>query len=145
MNGKRYSLYLSDSHRELIEAIEKAGKDRGSQSVVFREALKLYFRTDQIAQELAGFERRMAAAYREQDRQMRRLRNELQILMAFFDLFVRSYYVHTPTVPAEAVEGAAASAKLRYENLLRQLPKVLQGSTAGLAGLAVKFGDGFET
>ena len=75
---------------------------------------------------------------------MRRLRNELQILMAFFDLFVRSCYVHTPTVPPEAVEGAAASAMLRYENLLRQLPNVLQGAT-GLAGLAVKPYDGFET
>jgi hypothetical protein len=143
MNLKRYSLYLSDSHKELVEAIEAAAKDKGSQSVVFREALKTYFRTDQITQELARFERRMAAAFREQDRQMRRLRNDLQILMAFFDLFARSYYVHTPTVPSEAVEGAAASARLRYEKLLRQLPEVLQGAT-GLAGLVVKLDDGFD-
>jgi hypothetical protein len=51
--------------------------------------------------------------------------DHLQIIMAFFDLFVRSYYVHAPTVPLEAFEGAADSAKLRNENLLRQLPKVL--------------------
>ena len=69
--------------------------------------------------------------------------DDLQIIMAFFDLFMRSYYVQTPTVPPEAFEGAAASAKLRYENLLRQLPKVLQGAT-GLASLAVKLDDGFE-
>jgi hypothetical protein len=142
MNGKRYSLYLSDSHNGLIEAIEAAAKDKGSQSVVFREALKTYFRTDQITRELTGFERRMATAFLEQSRQMRRLRNDLQILMAFFDLFARSYYVHTPTVPSEAIEGATASARLRYENLLRQLPEVLQGAT-GLAGVSVKLDDSF--
>jgi hypothetical protein len=143
MNGKRYSLYLSETENELVGAIEAAAKSKGSQSAVFREALKAYFRTDLITHELAEFERRIAATYREQGRQMRRLRNDLQILIAFFDLFARSYYVHTPSVPAEAVDAAAAVAKLRYEKLLRQLPEVLQGAT-GLVSVSANLDNGFE-
>jgi hypothetical protein len=142
MDGKRYNIYISET--EQVEGIEAIVKAKGwSKSDVFREALRAYLRHDAISCELAQFERRQAATFREQGRQMQRLRNDLQILMAFFDLFARSYYVHTPSVPPEAVDAAATSAKLRYERLLQQLPDVLQGAT-GLINVSVGLDIGFD-
>jgi len=135
MSAKRYCVYVSD--KDLMEGLEATASAKGwSRNDVFREALRTYLRQDAIRSELGEFECRMAATYRELDHQMTRLRNELQILMAFFDLFTRSYFVHTPSIPAEAVDAAAAGAKLRYERLLRQLPEVLQGVT-GLIRVSV--------
>lgn len=135
MSAKRYCVYVSD--KDLMEGLEATASAKGwSRNDVFREALRTYLRQDAIRSELAEFECRMAATYRELDRQMKRLRNDLQILMAFFDLFTRSYFVHTPSIPAEAVDTAAVAAKLRYERLLRQLPEVLQGVT-GLIRVSV--------
>jgi hypothetical protein len=143
MDGKRYNIYISEA--EQVEGIEAIVKSKGwSKSDVFREALRTYLRHDAISTELTQFERRQAATFRELGRQTQRLRTDLQILMAFFDLFARSYYVHTPTVPSEAVDAAATSAKLRYERLLQQLPKVLQGAT-GLIQVSVGLDTGFDS
>jgi hypothetical protein len=143
MNAKRYCVYISE--QELIVAIEAIVQAKGwSKNDVFRESLRTYLRQDAITVELAEFERRQAATFREQGRHMRRLKNDFQILMAFFDLFARSYYVHTPSVPQEAVESAAASAKLRYERLLQQLPGVLQGAT-GLMQVSLGLNADFDS
>lgn len=143
MRAKRYCIYISE--QQLIDAIEAMARVKGwSKNDVFREALRTYLRQDAIATELAEFERRQAATFREQGRHMRRLKNDFQILMAFFDLFARSYYVHTPSVPQEAVESAAASAKLRYERLFQQLPGVLQGAT-GLIQVSVGLDAQFDS
>jgi hypothetical protein len=64
--------------------------------------------------------------------------------MAFFDLFARSYYVHAPSVPPEAVGAAATTAKLRCQRLLRQRPDVLPGAS-GLIRVSVGLDAGFES
>jgi len=143
MDGKRYNIYISETDQ--VEGIETIVRAKGwSKSDVFREALRTYLRQDAISNELAQFERRQAVTFREQGRFTQRLRTDLQILMAFFDLFARSYYVHTPSVPPEAVDAAATSAKLRYERLLQQLPEVLQGAT-GLIQVSVGLDAGFDS
>jgi hypothetical protein len=143
MDRRRYNLILSES--ELVEGIEAIVKAKGwSMTDVFREAVRAYLRQNAITSELGEFERRQAATFREQGRQIRQLRSEFQILMAFFDLFARSYYVHTPPVPPEAVNASATSAKLRYERLLQQLPGVLQGAT-GLINVSVSVDAGFDS
>ena len=143
MGGKRYNIYVSEP--ELVAGIEGIVKAKGwSRNDVFREAVRTYLRLDPISSELAELERRQAATFREQARKLRQLRTELQILMGFFDLFARSYYVHTPMVPPEAVDAAAASARLRYERLLQQLPSVFEGAT-GLVQVSASLDTGLES
>jgi hypothetical protein len=135
---------ISSLYEDLMERLESTASAKGwSRNDVFREALRTYLRQDAIRSELSEFESRMAATCRELDRQMKRLRNDLQILMAFFDLFTRSYFVHTPSIPAAAVDTAAVGAKLRYERLLRQLPEVLQG-VRGLISISANLDSGSE-
>lgn len=142
MGSRRYNIIVTET--ALVEGIEVIVKAKGwSMSDVFREAVRLYLRQNAISSELAEFERRQAASFREHGRQMRQLRTDLQILMAFFDLFARSYYVHTPPVPPEAVDASATSAKLRYERLLRQLPGMFQGAT-GLINVSANLDTGFD-
>ena len=142
MGSRRYNIIVTET--ALVEGIEIMVKAKGwSKSDVFREAVRAYLRQNAISSELAEFERRQAATFREQGRQVRQLRTELQILMAFFDLFARSYYVHTPPVPPEAVDASATSAKLRYERLLQQLPGMFQGVT-GLINVSADFDAGFD-
>jgi hypothetical protein len=54
--------------------------------------------------------------------------------MAFFDRFVRSYLVHTPPVPPEAIDAQAAAARDRYHKLMRDIPSALQNGE-GLTAL----------
>ena len=143
MKRRRYNFIISET--DLIEGMEAMVKAKGwSKTDVFREAVRDYLRQNAISSELAEFERRQAATFREQGRQMRQLRSDFQILMAFIDLFARSYYVHTPPVPPEAVDASATSAKLRYEKLLQQLPSVLQGVT-GLIDVSVHLDGDFDS
>lgn len=134
MGAKRYCVYISD--KDLMEGLEAMASAKAwSRNDVFREAVRTYLTLDSISSELSEFERRQAATSRELGRQIQQLRNDFQLLMAFFDLFTRSYYVHTPPVPPEAVDASASSAKLRYERLLRQLPSMFQGES-GLVGVS---------
>lgn len=142
MGAKRYCVYISD--KDLMEGLEAMASAKAwSRNDVFREAVRTYLRLDSISSELSEFERRQAATSRELGRQIRQLRNDFQLLMAFFDLFTRSYYFHTPPVPPEAVDASASSAKLRYERLLRQLPNVLQGAT-GLMSVSANIDAAFD-
>lgn len=143
MKRRRYNFIISEA--DLIEGMEAMVKAKGwSKTDVFREAVRHYLRQNAISSELAEFERRQAAAFREQGRQMRQLRSDFQILMAFIDIFARSYYVHTPPVLPEAVDASATSAKLRYERLLQQLPSVLQGAT-GLIDVSSRLDGEFDS
>lgn len=130
-----HSVYNSDS--ELRGAIEALAKEREwSISDVYKEAVKEYLGKDRLRQEFGEFEKRIAASYRAMTKEQRRIRNDLEIFMAMFDLFIRSYFVHTPSVPPEAVEFAAADGWQRYEKLISQLPEMMR-SGGGALGAAM--------
>ena len=68
-------------------------------------------------------------------KQIRSMQNELHVVMAFLDMLTRTFLLHTPPVPEEAIPAQAAAAEQRYRNLMEQLPLLLQ-SGDGLAGLS---------
>lgn len=70
-------------------------------------------------------------------KQIRAMQNELHVVMAFLDMLVRTYLMHTAPVPAEAVDAQAASAEQRYRKFIDQLPLLIQ-SGEGLAGLSAE-------
>jgi len=112
----------------LTEKIESTAHERGwSISEVYREAIKDFFDKERLREEFSSYREMMESSFGETSKQINQLRNDMQVMMAFFDLFAKSYYLHTPAVPADAVELAIMNAKQRYEKLLKQLPEVIQG------------------
>jgi len=99
---------------------------------VFREAVKFYLSHHGRGQ--AAEDPAIQASMRTR-KQIRAMQNELHVVMAFLDMLVRTYLMHTPPLPEEAVDAQAASAEQRYRKLIDQLPLLIQ-SGEGLAGLS---------
>jgi len=79
---------------------------------------------------LTGMEARLAVAVDGAYSEVRILRNETQILTALLDSFLMAYLAHTPEVPKELEEGHLASAYARYDKVIAQLPRALEGDRA---------------
>jgi hypothetical protein len=142
--AKQYSVYISDT--DLGNAINEAVKSKTGWSYgdLFREAVIDYLRRDKIREELVELEKRQAASFSAMIKETRRVRGDLQIMLAFLDLFSKVYLLHTPKVPAEAQKESAINAKERYEKLIKQLPEVLQ-SAHGLVSVSLDLEQGFES
>jgi len=114
----------------LTEKIESTAHERGwSISEVYREAIKDFFDKECLREEFVNYKDMTEASFNEVSKQITHLRNDIQVMMAFFDLFTKSYYLHTPAVLSDATDTdiAIVNAKQRYEKLIKQLPEAIQG------------------
>lgn len=134
--SKQHGIRISDA--TLLGEIEAAAKERGwAISDLYREAVKEYLGKDRIREELAEFEKRIAGSHRAVTKEQRRIGNQLDVMLALFDLFARSYFMHTPSVPPEAVELASAEGWQRYEKMRNQVAQMVR-STSGVLAVAAE-------
>lgn len=125
------------THKKMMDEL-LAKRGGGYYSKIVDEALDLYFRSETEAERVADIEERIVATLSRVMVKQRGLSNELHVLMAFLDCFVRSYLTHTPAVPAEALDVQASSAAERYRKLMAQIPSVLDNGDA-LAAVMTEF------
>lgn len=130
--SKQHTVRISDA--ELLQAIEGAAKEKGwAVADLYREAVKEYLGRDRLREEFAAFEKRVAASHRAVTREQRRIKNDLEVMLALFDLFARSYFMHTPPVPPEAVDLASKEAWERYEKMRSQVAQMVRAGSGVLA------------
>lgn len=115
--------YLS---HQLEAAVEERGVI-GARTDIVCEALAQYFKANAERDSHEEMEARIAATLTRVLKDVMHGRNEVQLLTAMFDCYLRSYFMHTPPVPREAVDASAASAAARYDRLIRQIPEMMQG------------------
>ncbi|AVS79988.1 hypothetical protein C8244_01830 [Paracidovorax avenae] len=102
------------------QALEEVAKARGwSVPGLFREAARQYIQGDELHQAMVDLERRQAGNFKALHNEVRRMRNEMQKLMTMQELFIKSYYMHTPPIPEDEKPGAKAQALVRWEKLAR--------------------------
>lgn len=112
---------------ELYEAFHEAAKKRGgTPSAAAREAIREWVDRERVWSQRDDLEERIAATMTRVMKDIVLVRNDIHVQMAFFDAYMRSYFLHTPPVPREALDAAAAAAQDRYEKLLKQVPQLLQ-------------------
>lgn len=95
-------------------------------AALLRVALRELDRVDAFHNLLVQFEKRMSGSLRALHKRIDQLETENQILMAFLEVFMRTYYFHTLTVPAEARKTAAAEADRRARKFIEDVASLLQ-------------------
>lgn len=113
------------SHR-LEDAVDERGVI-GARTDIVCEALAHYFKANAERDSRDEMEARIAATLTRVLKDVMQGRNEVQLLTAMFDCFLRAYFMHTPPVPREAIDASVAAAQDRYARLIRQVPEVMQG------------------
>lgn len=117
----------------VLERMEAVAKQRSmAVASVIREAADAHL--NRLGRGRASEDPAVQAATRTA-KQIRAMQNELHVVMAFLDMLMRTFLLHMPPVPEEAVDAQAAAAEQRYRKLIEQLPLLLQ-SGEGLAGLS---------
>lgn len=111
---------------QLEDAVDERGVI-GARTDIVCEALAQYFKANAERDSRDEMEARIAATLTRVLKDVMQGRNEVQLLTAMFDCFLRSYFIHTPPVPREALDASVAAAQHRYERLIRQVPEVMQG------------------
>lgn len=95
-------------------------------SEILRQALRSLHASYLVSDQLAGYEKRMAASLKAMHRHLTRLEDAQQINMAFLEVLMRTYYFHTVPVPKEAVPQATADAKRRIARFMEDVAGLLE-------------------
>lgn len=126
---------------DLYASAEALAKERNlTLSALIREALRDHLDADRRQEQADSLEARLVASMERLSKDVRIGRNDVHVLMALLDSLVRSFLLHTPPVPPEAVDAAAASADLRYGAFMRNTVGAIQGET----GLFDRIADAME-
>ncbi len=120
-----------------VDAIAKS--ERRSATSIVIDALHHYLRDADAAAQATKQIESIAATIRAQQRETRRLRRDVQLLFASLDGLARLYLLHTPPVPGDALDGAAASASERYAKFHASLVEAVRGP--GLVALAERLAE----
>lgn len=105
---------------DFIGQMERRARERGQTlSAYMRQSLRDDMDEASRDERLAALEDRIAASLNRMSRELKSARQDTQLVIAMFDMFVRQYLLHTPPVPADAVKAAAASADDRHEKWVR--------------------------
>lgn len=109
--------------------LERLAGARGTAvAVIVKEAVRQYLDRERQHDALEGIEARLVATMTRVLRELRVVRNDQHLTMAFVDTLAQTFLLHTPPIPPEAVEAAAASATERHGKYTRAVVGQLQGS-----------------
>ncbi len=97
-------------------------------AVIVKDAVRQYLDRDRQSNLLEGVEERLVATMTRVLRELRVMRNDQHLTMAFVDTLAQTFLLHTPPLPPDAVEAAAASATVRHGKYTRAVVGQLQGS-----------------
>lgn len=113
---------------DLFATLERMAESRGmSSAALVKEAARRYVEVDRQQEALQSLEERVAASIGRLTREQRNMRNDVHVAMAMVDTLAKAFFLHTPRIPREAVDGAAAEAHERHEKFTRQVVAALQG------------------
>ncbi|WP_305805952.1 hypothetical protein [Stenotrophomonas sp. YIM B06876] len=127
---------------ELHAQAINAAKERGMTPAAYqREALRAYLKQGEQKDDIEHLEARFVATLGRLSKDIRIARNDVHVCIAFIDTFARSYLLHTPPIPPEAVQASAAAADVRYDRFLREVAKGLHGDTGLFERMAQVIGD----
>ncbi|AVT18944.1 hypothetical protein C7Y68_02200 [Paracidovorax avenae] len=100
--------------------LEELANARGwSVPALFREAARQYMQGEELHRAMVDLEKRQAGSFRALHNEVRRMRSEMQELKTMQELFIKSYYMHTPPLAESARPEAKAQAVQRWEKLAR--------------------------
>ena len=133
MATSQISVRLDDRMLQKLEAL--LAERGGTRAAAVREAVRDWLQEERRRDEHDHLEARIAGSLSRTRKEISLVRNDVHVLMAFFDRFVRSYLVHTPPVPSEALDAQAVTANERYHKLMRDIPSALQNGE-GLTALS---------
>lgn len=120
--GKLNAVRCDDDFQQTLEEVAKA---RGwSVPGLFREAARQYIQGDELHRAIVDLEKRQAGSFKALHNEVRRMRNEMQKLMTMQELFIKSYYMHTPPIPEDEKPEAKAQALERWEKFARGISDV---------------------
>lgn len=109
--------------------LEQLARGRGTPvAVIVKDAVRQYLDRDRQSNLLEGVEERLVATMTRVLRELRVMRNDQHLTMAFVDTLAQTFLLHTPPLPPDAVEAAAASATVRHGKYTRAVVGQLQGS-----------------
>ncbi len=121
--------------REQRISVEQASIDAGypNASAFMRASVLRAVRRDDAQSELAAIEARMAASFDAMRQRIRALENASQMMLAFQDATAKLLLTCLPEPSPEVIQAARASAKKRYERLMRAIAHDMTGDVAGVA------------
>lgn len=141
---EKVSYRIPPSLREKVCLI--ARQNNLAEANVVRSALEAYIERDRNLDELANLEGRIGGSLTRLMKDMRLLRNDMHLTMAFVNTLAELYLLHTPPLPDNAKDLASASALERHGKYLRRVVAQLQGGEGLWADLlaegATEQGDG---
>lgn len=122
---EKVSYRIAPSVRDAVRKV--ADERRCAESNVVRDALEAYIRREGELDQLANLEQRMAGSLTRLMKDVRTLRNDMHLTMAFVNTLAELYLLHTPPLPADAKDAASASAVERHQKYIRRVVAQLQG------------------
>lgn len=108
---------------ELRQRSEYAGTDV---SEILRQGLRSLAEAHRVADQLDGYEKRMAASLKALHRRLDQIESTQHIQVSFLEVLMRTYYFHTVPVPKEAHSQAVADATRRIDKFIEDVAGTLQ-------------------
>jgi hypothetical protein len=122
-----------------------AEERRMTYAAVVNQALREFLDRDRQLGEITGLEKRLVGSMTRVMKDVRLVRNDLHLTMAFVNTLAEIYLLHTPPLPDTAVGAAAASATERYQKFVKRVIAQLQGGEGLWADLMTDSGDRDES
>ena len=120
--AKRITVRLGDELDSQLEAIAEAREM--SASAVVRTAVEMYLQREEFAVALSDVETNIAATLNASRRDTARVSEDIQLLVAILDQFVKFSMMATPEVIDK--EGAVALGNRRYTGFIAELHKAFR-------------------
>jgi len=93
---------------------------------LLRQGIRGLADAHRVADQLDGYEKRMAASLKALHRRLDQIESTQHITVSFLEVLMRTYYFHTVPVPKEAHSQAVADATRRINKFIEDVAGTLQ-------------------